>query len=72
MMRYLILQTSRAGYTAEQAEWDEHAMTVQELIDTLEEYDPDLKVYFSNDRGYTYGSVTEDCVSVETYEKDED
>lgn len=71
-MRYLILQTSRKGYSAEQAEDWESALTVGELIEVLNGYDKDMKVYFDNDNGYTYGSVTEDCVDVEEYEEEEE
>jgi hypothetical protein len=34
-------------------------MTVGELIEYLEQFDEDTKVYLSNDNGYTYGSITE-------------
>ena len=64
-MKYVILQTSRSGYGADQAEATETALTVRELISVLENYDQDLKVYFDNDNGYTYGSVTEDCIDTE-------
>ena len=57
-MKYLILQTCRNGYDATQAEDCATALTVRELIDVLNQYDKDLKVYFDNDNGYTYGSVT--------------
>ena len=69
-MRYLILQTSRTGYDAGQAEERETALTVRELINVLENYDDEMKVYFSNDNGYTYGSVTEDCIDTEESEED--
>lgn len=75
IMKYLILQTSRKGYSAEQAEEWESALTVGELIEVLNGYNKDLKVYFDNDNGYTYGSVTEDCIDEEEekeYEDDED
>lgn len=69
-MRYLILQTSRIGYDAGQAEEYETALTVRELINVLENYDDEMKVYFSNDNGYTYWSVTEDCIDTEESEED--
>ena len=71
-MKYLILQTCRNGYDATQAEDYETALTVRELIDVLNQYDKDLKVYFDNDNGYTYGSVTEDCIDTEEYEESDD
>ena len=71
-MKYIILQTCREGYNAMQAEDCSTALTVGELISVLEDYDKDLKVYFCNDRGYSYGSVTEDCIDEEEYEEEED
>ena len=71
-MKYIILQTCREGYDAMQAEDCATALTVGELISVLENYDKDLKVYFCNDRAYTYGSVTEDCIDEEEYEEEED
>ena len=71
-MKYLILQTCREGYDATQAEDSATALTVGELISVLENYDKSLKVYFDNDGGYTYGSVTEDCIDTEEYEEEED
>ena len=70
-MRYVILQVGRKGYSAEQAEEYEPALTVGELISVLEQYDEDEKVYFDNDDGYTYGSVTEDCIDEEETEDEE-
>jgi hypothetical protein len=46
-MKYIILQTCREGYDAMQAEDCATALTVGELISVLENYDKDLKVYFS-------------------------
>ena len=71
-MKYVILQTCRDGYTAEQADQWSTALTVGELITVLKQYDKDMKVFFDNDNGYTYGSVTEDCIDVEEYEEDDD
>ena len=70
--KYLILQTCRDGYTAGQAEQWSSALTVKELIQVLSYYDENLKVYFDNDNGYSYGSVTEDCIDVEEYEEEDD
>ena len=47
-------------------------MTVQELIDCLEGFDPDAKVYFSNDNGYTYGNISEWDFNEKYEEDDED
>ena len=55
----LIIEANREGYSIEQAENERMAITVGELISLLEDFDEDTKIYISNDRGYTYGSVTE-------------
>jgi len=55
----LIIEANREGYSIEQAENERTAITVGELISLLEGFDIDTKIYISNDRGYTYGSVTE-------------
>ena len=55
----LIFEANREGYSIEQAENERTAITVGELMRLLEDFDEDTKVYISNDRGYTYGSVTE-------------
>lgn len=59
-MRKLFITGKRNGYTPDQCG---NTMTVQELIELLEEYDGDLPVYLNNDNGYTYGSITEDDIS---------
>jgi len=71
-MRYIKFETSRIGYSAEQAEEWKTALTVGELIEVLSQYDKDRKVFFSNDDGYTYGSITEDCIEEEEYTEYED
>ena len=55
----IIIEAKREGYTIEQAENEREAITVGELMQMLEDFDEDTKVYISNDNGYTYGSVTE-------------
>ncbi len=52
----LLLEAKRENYGLSQIE---HTMTVSELIEYLERYDGDQKVYISNDNGYTYGAITE-------------
>lgn len=51
---YIALETSREGYSPEQLG---STMTVKELIRELEQYDEEAKVIFSNDDGYTYGTI---------------
>lgn len=45
-------------------------VTIEELIALLEEYDPELPVYLSNDDGYTYGSIGEWQIERAEYERD--
>lgn len=54
--KILCLNTCREGYAPDQCY---ETMTVRELIDKLEWFDDDMLVYFRNDNGYTYGSITD-------------
>lgn len=51
---YVCLETSRDVYDIEAAA--EGSCTVEEFMDALSPYDEE-NVYFSNDRGYTYGTL---------------
>lgn len=55
-MKELILNTSRDGYGTDQIR---RTMTVGELIDFLQDIDPDTPVYTGHDSCYTYGPVLE-------------
>ncbi len=46
-------------------------MTVGELIQYLNQFDEDAKVFYSNDNGYTYGSIKSYQIN-EIYEEDND
>ncbi len=59
-MHAIILHTNRSYYDALEAA--ENSMTVRELIERLEQEDGDQKIIFSNDNGYTYGTIGEDDV----------
>ena len=65
-MKYVILNTNRNGYSVEQCG---RTLTVGELISELEQYDEDMKDYFSNDNGYTYGNIGYETIDVEESEK---
>ncbi len=52
----LFIEGRHNGYNTEQCG---KTMTVGELIEYLEQFDSETKVYLSNDNGYTYGSITE-------------
>ena len=49
------LETTREGYSPEQVV--HRTCTVGELIKFLEDYDPEEKIIFSTDNGYTYGAI---------------
>ena len=67
----IIIEAKREGYSIEQAENERTAITVGELMQMLEEFDEDTKVYISNDNGYTYGSVTEYRIREDWVDEDE-
>lgn len=54
-MDKLIINTVREGYGLDQIR---NTMTVGELIELLQDYDEDTKIYLSFDNGYTYGGIT--------------
>lgn len=64
MTQNLYIEGRRNGYAPYQCG---RTMTVGELIGWLEQFDDDRPVYLINDRGYTYGSITED-----SFEENED
>lgn len=68
-MKYLALETEREGYAPRQCS---RTVTVGELIDILEQYDENMKVYFSNDEGYTYGSISASSFEEKTEDEDEE
>ena len=68
----IIIEAKREGYTIEQAENEREAITVGELMRLLEGFDEGTKVYISNDKGYTYGSVTEYRIREDWVDEDED
>ena len=67
-MKHLILKTSRTGYSVSQCG---STLTVEELIDFISQWDGDTPVFFSNDGGYTYGSINFDDIDEEDDENDE-
>ena len=64
-MSKLFINGKRNGYSPEQCG---RTLTVGELIDILQGYDPDMEVYLKNDNGYTYGSITD----YDVYEDEEE
>lgn len=67
-MKCLTIETHRTGYSVNQCG---RSLSASELIDYLSQWDGDTPVYFSNDNGYTYGSISFDDIN-EMEEDDED
>lgn len=67
-MKKLFIEGRREGYSPDQCR---DTMTVGELIEYLEQFEDDTKVFLSNDNGYTYGSITESSFSDEEEEEEE-
>ena len=67
--RFLALVVTRDAYAPTEVGG---TMTVEELIDALQEFDMSLPVVFSNDGGYTYGAVDNSSLKEFTYKEDED
>lgn len=58
MAKYLRIYNERDEYRASLL----RTMTVGEFINWLRQYDRDLKVIISNDRGWTYSRVNDDVI----------
>ena len=67
-MSYITFETTREGYAPDQCG---NTMTVGELIQYLSQFDENARVFYSNDNGYTYGSI-KDYQIREEYEDDDD
>ena len=52
----VIMQVRRNGYSPQQCG---KTMTVGELLELLEGFDEEEKIYTSHDNGYTFGEVCE-------------
>lgn len=68
-MNVLTIEAHRDGYSVDQVY---ETMTVSDLIYELENYPDDTPVYISNDRGYTYGGISEDDLSLKYVEEEEE
>ena len=69
MKSVVFIEGRRDGYAPDQIK---KTMTVRELIDFLEMFDEDAKVYLNNDNGYTYGGVTEDSITEDYIDEEEE
>lgn len=64
----IFIEGRRNGYSPDQCG---RTMTVRELIDYLENnFDDDQEVFLDNDRGYTYGNITESSFSEVNQDED--
>lgn len=61
MKKVLYINGNRNGYSPDQCG---RTLTVGELLDILSEFDEDRAIYLRNDNGYTYGSITEEDVTI--------
>ena len=68
-MNVLTIEAHRDGYSVDQVY---ETMTVGDLIYELENYPEDTPVYISNDRGYTYGGISEDDLSLKYVEEEDE
>lgn len=64
----VFIEGKREAYGAEYL--DDKTATVGELIEILENYDEDLKVFIRNDNGYTFGSINSDSIASGAYNSD--
>lgn len=64
----ILMETRRDGYSTSQCG---RTLTVGELIELLQGYDEETPIYFSNDNGYTYGSLNYDLIT-EDYESEDE
>lgn len=65
-MTKLLIEANRQGYSTNDCGT---TMTAEELIELLQDFNPDTPIYISNDNGYTYGSISYDDIREE--EEDE-
>ena len=63
----VIMNTRRNGYAPNQCG---RTMTVGELIELLEQFDPEEQVFTAHDNRYTYGNIRE--MDIEFIEDEED
>lgn len=64
----ITLETHRSGYSVDQCG---STLNIGELISYLSQWDDETPVYFSNDGGYTYGSIKFDDIDSRFTEEDD-
>ena len=67
--RVIKIEAKREGYSINQVS---NTMTVGELIDYLEQFDENDKVYLSHDNGYTYGGINYNDIDEDWINDDEE
>lgn len=65
----VMIEARRTGYSVDQIK---NTLTVGELIDFLSMFDEDAKVCLSFDNGYTYGGITEEDITEDIAEDEEE
>lgn len=74
--KFVQIETTRSVYTQKAILDNRWAMSLEDLIDTLEDLREELggeaKVVLSFDNGYTYGGINEDAIRVMRYNEDDD
>ena len=65
----IFINTKKQGYSPEQCG---KTLTVGELIDLLNGFDPDSKIFLKNDNGYTFGSIRDSDLDEEEDENEEE
>jgi len=68
-MTRVFIEGTRNGYNPNQCG---RTMTVKELIEYLEQFDEDAKIYLKNDNGYTYGSINDYNIEEEYIDEEEE
>lgn len=61
----VFVRGNRDAYGPDQIE--DNTITVGELIEILDQYDENLKVFLRNDNGYTFGSISNNSISLGEY-----
>lgn len=68
-MEIVVINATNEGYTTKQVK---HTMTVEEVINQLEQFDLQSKVYLSFDNGYTFGGITASDIDCQVVDEVED
>lgn len=69
MAQIVIIEARREGYSTDQIR---RTLTVEELIEILEQYDGNTLIMLSHDNGYTYGGITSNDIDFRYVEEEKD